>query len=515
MQWSPRDPSIGASYFLNIDPILLGGSPVSDNSQRTKTLGAVFVGVDVWGRHQYGGGGLNCYRAVTHIDPQSLGFSVALFAPGWTWESQQDKPGWDWEQWWKFERQFWIGPSQADEIIPVPKPPEWPDDQPTRNEGPFRPISAFFTHSPPPDPLKFIFYTSFSPGVGRAWFVNGAKVLETEKAWADIDKQCSIGNLAWPRPLLQWEGDVLTEDLPVASTGLDMTDGWNGGNVLKVSVVFGGSSSDDAFFRCIWIPVQSLIVTAQETYEACIVYKTSTGQAFDLDLSINVKSISTEASLSIEPAIVTDLQHGWSQQTLKFIVTSLGSTSVALGLIVGVAAEDPTLPCTFALSLGQLAVYPSLPLPPVSVASPFVSWVNFIPTSAISKDSLTDLAGTLTWDTALTLPVMNQIPLEERDPEDPHPAWILDSNQVDSCSSFLYFNIYIAGHTSTDALDPLSALFIGTTGLDGRGNRFYVEPQCLPEGLAGKMAARFYIQGVSNRGEVLPWDRCAYVDYKA
>ncbi|KAL4067151.1 glycoside hydrolase family 85 protein [Scleroderma yunnanense] len=512
--WPPQYPSFGASYFLNIDPILLGSPRVADNSPpRVKTLRSVFVGVDVWGRNQYGGGGLNSYRAITHIDPQSLGLSVAFFAPGWTWESKQDTPGWNWEQWWKLERQLWIGPSQPDEVVPVPDPPRWPYGYPDRDEGPFKPISAFFVHAPPPDPLKFAFYTCFSPGIGHAWFVNGEIVLQTEESWTDIDKQCSMGNLAWPRPVLQWEGDERTENVPDASTGFDMTDGWNGGSALKVTVICGGSSAEDAFFRCVWIPVQSLTVTAEALYEACIVYKTSTGEGCDLDLSVNIKSLSSEAGLSVEQAIVTDLQHGWSQQTLQFTVTSLGTTSVAVGLIVGFAAEDPTLPCNFTISLGQLAVYPASPLPPVSVGSPSVSWTSFAPTSANSADSLANLAGTLTWDTAISLPPMNQIPLEGRDSEDPRPAWVLD-NDILSCPSFIYFNIYIAVTSdSTDILDPLSATFIGTTGLDGRGNRFYVEPQCLPQGLESKKAARFFVQGVTNRGEVLPWDRCAFVDY--
>ena len=489
---------------------------MSDNSSpRVKTLGAVFVGVDVWGRHQYGGGGLNSYRAITHIDPQSLGLSVALFGPGWTWESEQDNPGWNWEQWWQFERQLWIGPSRPDEVVPVPKPPQWPYGGPKGDEGPFKPIHAFFAHAPPPDPRKFSFYTCFSPGIGHAWFVNGANVLETKQLWTDIDKQCSIGNLVWPRPLLHWEGDKPTEDLPLASTGFDMTDGWNGGNALKLSIVCGGSSSHDAFFQCVWIPVQSLAVTVQESYEARVVYKTNTGEGCDLDLAVNVKSLSAEGSVSVETAILTDLQHGWSQQTLNFTVTSPGFTSVAVGLIAGFTAEDPTIPCTFTISLGQLAVYPSPLLPPVSVPLPSVSWASFTPSAAISAESLGNLVGVLTWDTAISLPFMNQIPLEGRDPEDPCPAWILDNNQITSCPSFIYFNIYIAvGLNSADVLDPSLAIFIGTTGLDGRGNRFYVEPQCLPEGLEGKKEARFYVQGVSNRGEVLPWDRCAHVDHE-
>ncbi|KPA81084.1 glycosyl hydrolase-like protein [Leptomonas pyrrhocoris] len=44
----------------------------------------VYVGVDVFGRHMFGGGGYNTYVAVE--EAAHAGLSVALFAPGWTME---------------------------------------------------------------------------------------------------------------------------------------------------------------------------------------------------------------------------------------------------------------------------------------------------------------------------------------------------------------------------------------------------------------------------------------------
>lgn len=45
-----------------------------------------YVGVDVFGRHMYGGGGYNTHVAVTEVAKARL--SVALFAPGWAMESE-------------------------------------------------------------------------------------------------------------------------------------------------------------------------------------------------------------------------------------------------------------------------------------------------------------------------------------------------------------------------------------------------------------------------------------------
>lgn len=514
--WPPNYPALGAGYFLTIDPVLLGNQPTVENvPSKVKTLQSVFTGLDVWGRGQYGGGGFNSYRAITHIDPQSLGLSVALFGPGWTWESEQDNPGWNWERWWDFERKLWIGPSHSGEIVPVPDPPRLPDKFPPYNEGPFKPLSVFFMDTPPPDPAKSAFYTCFSPGVGWSWFVDGINVLQTEQGWTDIDKQCSIGNLAWPRPALQWEGGERDEDLPTASTVLDMTDGWNGGNSLKLSVACGGSDADDAFFRCIWLPVQSLTVSPGRSYEACIVYKPGSDENVDLDLTIMVKppSVKEEAQLTVGQAILTDLPHGWFKQELTFTPKStLGPTSIAIGLVVGFVAKDLSLPCNFVLSLGKLAVYPSPPTPPISVGSPRILWAHFAPDPA--TDSLANLAGVLTWDTALSLPPMTPInPYINNHPEDARPAWVLDDALFQS-RAFLYFNVYVSAYsTDTDLLDSSSATFIGTTGLDGHANRLYIEPQCLPQGLEGKVCLRFHVQGVTSVGEVLPWERCAFVDY--
>ncbi|KAF9236910.1 glycoside hydrolase family 85 protein [Melanogaster broomeanus] len=505
--WTPDYPPLTAQYFMSLDPALVNGNASTDNNPlfRAKTLQSIFTGIDVWGRDQYGGGGFGCYRAITHISPESLGLSVALFGPGWTWESEDGKPGWNWNQWWNYERMLWLGPAKARDIIPVPDAPE----------GPFKPITAFFQDTPPPDPAKFTFYTFFSPGVGNAWFVNGKKVLDAEKGWTDIDKQCSIGNLVWPRPNPVWEDEVRADEVPTGSSSLDMTDGYNGGNTLKLSITCGGSTAEDAFFRCIWVPIQSLTLTNQTSYEACVVYKATADEGGDLDLSIFAKSPSGDPdSNTVGQVIVSDLSEGWSQQTLTFTAPPAPApASVAIGLVVGIVAQDPSVACNFSISLGQLAVYPSPPRPPptVSFGTPTVRWAKFAPASTVVTASSSAFEGVLTWDASSSFaPIDVNIDF----PEDPNPAWILPDTPTYRFPVFAYFNIYVLPLSSTaQPIDPGSVLFIGTTGLDGRANRFYVEAQCLPKGLDQNDGVRFYVQGVTDRGEVLPWESCAAVDY--
>lgn len=48
----------------------------------------VYVGVDVWGRGSFSGGGYNTHKALEQIAKQGL--SCALFAPGWVFEHEFD-----------------------------------------------------------------------------------------------------------------------------------------------------------------------------------------------------------------------------------------------------------------------------------------------------------------------------------------------------------------------------------------------------------------------------------------
>ena len=55
-----------------------------DTSLVTRHPSTVYVGVDVFGRGCMGGGGFQCNQALREI--RKRGMSVAIFAPGWTYE---------------------------------------------------------------------------------------------------------------------------------------------------------------------------------------------------------------------------------------------------------------------------------------------------------------------------------------------------------------------------------------------------------------------------------------------
>ncbi|OAX35593.1 glycoside hydrolase family 85 protein [Rhizopogon vinicolor AM-OR11-026] len=509
--WPPSFPALTAQYFMSVDPVLINANRSALSS--AKSLQNIFIGVDVWGRGSHGGGGFGSYKAITHIDPQSLGLSVALFGQAWTWESEQDNPGWNWDQWWEYERKLWIGPANPQEVVPVPDAPRRPKEPECPHDG-FTPISSFFARATPPDPAHLVFCTSFSPGVGLSWFVEGIKVLQTDRGWTDVDKQSSLGDLVWPRPSVTWEGDDRAEPVPSASSALDMSDAWNGGNTLKLSVACAGSTAEDAFFRCIWLPVQSLNVTSLMSYCVHIVYKTVACEGTDLDLGLFVKPLLTDGEdlpeVEVGASTQSDLKHGWTKQVLTFSLPNHATNaSVAIGLIVGFAAEDPSQSLDFSISLGQLAVYPSTATTSILKGTPGILWAKFQSTKPIIAPSI-DFSGLLAWDIASSLPhlTMETIPSSE----DPNPVWILDDTK-ERFPSFLYFNIYAVPHPHSGSVaGPEAAVFIGTTGLDGRANRFYVDSTLLPRSVMGGRGLRFYMQGVTDRGDVLPWDLCAYVD---
>ena len=471
-------------FLLSLDPSLT----------RNKTLQDVYTGVDVWGRGSHGGGGLGCYRALEHIEPPPTGMSVALFGPAWTWESEQDKPGWDWSAWWAYERLLWLGPEQAGEAVEV-KPAPRREGEPECPHGAFRPLVSFFERRPPPDPAVLPFHTTFCPGIGTAWFVRGTQVLARDDGWTDMDKQGSIGDLLWPRPVLTWEDADRADALPEARCAFRFDEAWMGGNSLEVTFTIPGSTAEDAFFRVAWLPIQSLSVTPGKSYEAYVVFKTES-DSLDVGLSVKLPSGDTPVS-SIET-----LLNGWTKLSLQF--TSDAAEDVSMGLIIGFAAEDPSEPSSFSILLGQMSVYPSPPSIEASPARARILWADF------DRPSAASLAGALIWEVAATFgpSAPPSIPAVE----DPKPVWLLDTADH-WFPSFLYFNVYAQAHLADGRVEgPEQASFIGTTGLDGRANRLYVEREMLPESVQNAKAVRFYVQGVTDKGQVMGWDQCCFVD---
>ncbi|KAI0640580.1 glycosyl hydrolase family 85-domain-containing protein [Trametes meyenii] len=499
--WPSHYPNVTAQYLLSLDGSI---------SSQPKRLQDLYIGVDVWGRGSHGGGGFGLYKALSHIDPQSLGLSVALFGQAWTWESEQDKPEWSWKAWWEYERKLWLGPAKQDEVVPVPawSPREY---HPQCEHGRFVPIAEFFSRRPPPNPKDLPFFTAFSPGVGWSWFVRGIRVLHTDHGWTDVNKGTSIGDMVFPRPALAWDGMEREEALPEATPEISMDDAWLGGSSLTISFSVLGTDADDAFFRCMWVPIQSLSITPGKSYRMSAILKT-TGRATDVDVGASIKSLVPNLGAEFDvmhvdtPLSETSLPGGWTQVVVDFKLPIQRPTDIlsAAGLVVGFACEDPSEAIDFAVHIGALSVWAN-PAPKHTAPEPRITWAQIAPSP--EDDDGKPFTGVLTWGVGMSLGPTPVIHLTS--PEDTEPCWVID----DAHSGFLYFNVYAQAHTAEGvAVGPEKATFIGTTGLDGRENRFYVDPACLPPEVAGAKKARFYVQGVTDRGKVLEWEDCAFVD---
>ncbi|KAF9460966.1 glycoside hydrolase family 85 protein [Collybia nuda] len=511
--WPPNHPNHTAEYFMSLDAELTGNTPNPRSGIAKKSLNDIYMGIDVWGRGCHGGGGLGCYRALDHISPDSLGLSVALFGQAWTWESEQDKSGWDWQKWWTYESTLWVG--SASGTVDVPEAHRR-KGEPECLHGAFRPISSFFPQYTPPDPTFLPLHTAFSPGVGRAWFVNGVKVFKGGDGWTDIDKQCSVGDLVWPRPVLAWEGEATQRDnpLPDAVSAITMDDAWNGGSALKLTLTSPGSQAENVMYRCFWLPIQSTSITPGQSYDATVIYKVGHGsESAEFDIGFSVKSTSGSGDKEfVDVSVIgsnddAELHGGWTKLSIRFVGTKHQNTANTLtgaaGLIVAVIMEDPSLPLNFSILLGQMNIYPSTP-DSAAPHSPQVLWADF----SGSKNA-TSLSGTLTWEVAASFPPLAAINITT--PDDPLPVWIAQpSNRW--FPEFLYFNIYRLWYSPDGKVgQPEEATWIGTTGLDGKRNSFAVHETLSTHAVHGK--ARFYVQGVTDRGVVLDWERCVYVDY--
>ena len=467
------------------------------------------MGIDVWGRNQYGDGGFGTYRALTQIAPEGLGLSVALFAPAWTWETTEGTPDWTWHDWWKYDRKLWLGPEDPTEVVPVPPMTEMSSKKRALNPevplpGPFMPIVSYFENFSPPNPLDLPFVTFFSPGIGFRWFVKGKELMDSrERGWTDVQKQTSLGNLVWPRPIPMWEEGGGSVPIPLGSTSLDFADAWLGGSSVKVTLRFSGD--EEAYFRHVWLPLQSVPISQAQSYDASVIYKTD-APGLDLETAIAIRS---PRMFELAEATTAELDNGWTELHVHFMLPIDNETTAEvrslLGIVLGFATEDPSQPCEIPINIGLLSVYPSPPRPPSKLIhhKPRVLWANYL------KDLLT-------WEIAAYFDPVTDEAVEPLPPDHTKLRWEI-SPAATAYPRFMFFNVYAEAQSEEGFYrGPEYAAFVGTTGWDGRENRFYVEDTMLPEGLKTGSGAnvRFYVQGVTDRGEVLPWIDGVFVDAK-
>ena len=429
------------------------------------------------------------------------------------------------------------------------------EEEPECPHGPFRPLVEFFEPQTPPDPRVLPVWTSFCPGVGRGWWVGGVRVMKDTDGWTDLDKQCSVGDLVWPVPTMhlegkgEWEGEGEGStddgiDIPQAKSEICMSEAWNGGSSLRLRLSSPSPSagtdtiSEEAVYRSFWLPVQSLSLTRGTKYEASLVYKIESQDHkivdVDVDIGLSVKSLPAtepaqfEISSLSNPDVEAPLPGGWKKLDITFIVGSdsraVSTTTSAIGLSITILAETPAHwhALDVSLLIGQLCVYPARPLD-AEVYVPIILWADITHQLASLNSSFGNkpLGGTITWETAVAFPNTPNVTIIS--PEDPLSVFKVPPpmQEYPWFPSFVYFNVYASVHPVIGVVGrPEEAVWIGTSGATGYGRKyaFWVGWKNL-RGLlnlgdsgVGKRKVRFYVQGVTDCGVVLGWERCVYVD---
>jgi mannosyl-glycoprotein endo-beta-N-acetylglucosaminidase len=519
-KWKEDHPVETAEYFYSLNPDTLliekhNPSP-SDAPTHSLTHRDIYIGIDVWGRGSRGGGGFRVHKALEQISPDSLGLSVAIFGPGWTWEKRQDETGRTWKAWWDEDVTLWTGKASGldlNKLLGI-------------DTTPFRPIGDFFVKKPPPDPKVLPFFTTLCPGVGKGWWVAGGNVwdgLEGDdqrwtSGWLDVEKCYSIGDSLWPVPTVvrdevQGGAPLYEAALPTAQVSINLSNAWNGGSSVQLSFSEPEPAKPEQApgDRSFWVPVQSFSLTPEENYTATAVYKLDkVEKGVVVGVRLEIRRFRGDVC-GVPKGIYQDesrpLGRGWSglQTCIKIHAndnTPIIPVELALGLrfnVKGCASANQQL---FSLLLGQVIVNASQQVPQAAerIAVDFKSHNG---EESVPKTSgLEGLDGILTW------------------------REIASVAEPTSLYGFAYWNVYVLPLASPGVEDkgltPGNAMWIGTSGVgdarEGELGRFAVTGRNLMtrSTFSGKLETaeklRFYVQAVAACGETGGGNTSSYVD---
>lgn len=382
------------------------------------------MGVDVWGRGCHGGGGLNCFKAIEHTksDIARPELSVALFGPAWTWETKEEEPGKFWKAWWADEQQFWVGPdgvlespSPVDPFIKpaLDEPPaenssapigDQPADNPICIHGPFRSISSFF-HRRPIYLEEQPFYTTFSPGVGYSWFVEGGRMLSLPDGWTDVDKQTAMGDWLWPTPTFLTQRNTWETNPHAVKSAVHFEDAWLGGSSLCINLSPAAFSDVQSCFpssspavpnKWICISVLSLSLQQLRTYKVRLITKLTTAAPLNMSPVILDHS-GPMTGMKIEA--VEQLGNGWSLVSASFFTAARGldADPCVLGLRVDMTAGR-TLADEVKIFIGLFSICDAAQ----NIAYPVVTSLEWKATKSVGnqgREALT-ISGELKWQVA-------------------------------------------------------------------------------------------------------------------
>lgn len=248
----------------------------------------VYTGIDMFGRNCFGG--REVWKALEMIgtarsedDARRLGLSVALFAPGWTWE--HDVPGNErrtWSDWWKEDCALWL-------------------------EGPQAIARYFSVHTMP---FFGRFRTNFALGAGHTWYVRGTQV--SDQTWTDESVSAPKPVLAWPSVAYVCAPNGSHIDAHITTTLSPAA--WSGNVALQVAL------PQDS--RTLCIPFLALNIN--EAHQDTVVRLYVKG-------AVSVRACLTGAKTRVLDTTVEQGPHGWIRYSAH---TALEPGIVHVGLAV-------------------------------------------------------------------------------------------------------------------------------------------------------------------------------------
>ncbi|GAA93437.1 glycoside hydrolase family 85 protein [Mixia osmundae IAM 14324] len=206
--WSPPDLAADSrelSHSTRTPQRLLAGSEIPALAPSN-----VFCGIDVWGRGQYGGGGLSTHLAAAAVSAAQL--SIALFGQAWTFESSELFPDGvqDWSTWQETDQHLWLGSGADAQDEPAlallererrKELYERLSEQERARFGacdvPHRPLSAYLTGKPI-DIRKAGFVATGCLGSGKAYWHRGEPVWQPTRGWTEPSLASAFPSLAIP-----------------------------------------------------------------------------------------------------------------------------------------------------------------------------------------------------------------------------------------------------------------------------------------------------------------------------
>ena len=354
-------------------PQLLLSAAMVDSLNRLRE--DVHVGIDVFGRNCWGG--LEAWRSLDMIGPQktsqeALGLSVALFAPGWTWEEKNAGRDLEpslaaqtrqWSDWWHIDSAFWIG---------LPNNPVPNQYRITLTANDVKPLQSYFNRSSLTlrrrrrRAGKDGFHTNFSFGSGASWFDRGKCVHDWTQLKAPSKETESMAGftdmgVCMPKPDLlytswhdaeKWPGKSRPE-LESVSWAFDQERVWSGTTSLLVSMATNKLAKTSSVR--VNIPLCSAVISdgpqhakgEGDKWQYTVVYDTSLMNAANLETSVVLADScneETQAHVSLGDVVHRDMGHGWKAVTVLIRLPHLGdrqgSDPLALSLGFSVAVES-------------------------------------------------------------------------------------------------------------------------------------------------------------------------------